>query len=462
MGESEWVVGVTFSIASSVLSCLGLIFQKYAHNQNQALPDDKKYPVMLGIVCSPCWWASFIMMGLFPFPFDFFAFSFAAQSLVVPFAGLTLIMNQFFAPCILKEKVYKIDIIASIIVFIGCTLTTVTGNHDSESYVLSDLLGFFRSPSFLVGVATLGVIMFLMTCSLLFTDPLKQNLADKTPSAVVKTTEDNNSAGSDAGEEKQDALTGNLVEKSSATCSSIVLEDIEIDGDVAKAELRNPSKLVTIKPGTVGTHVAVASPAADPWCTKLAHANFAMRPFYYGFVSGGLGALQNIFFKAVGVLMKTSVFDGSEEGQSAWTTWYPYVFILATLILAISQLSMLNKGMSRYDAILVFPLYNAMFIISSVTMGALFYGEFDDFSAQQVSLFTLGILITICGILLFVFKPRQNNDESGAVARQAAAAETEDENSDRAPTVQDIDPRSPGAESTGSFLEAPSNTVSVV
>lgn len=418
MGEYDWVIGVSFSIASSILSCLGLIFQKYAHNQNQQLPDDQKYPVMLGIVCSPCWWASFIMMGLFPFPFDFFAYSFAAQSLVVPFAGLTLIMNQFFAPFILKEKVYRIDIYASVVVFIGCTMTTVTGNHDSESYVLQDLLHAFKSSAFISGGLALCVIMIVMTASLMMTDPLKQP-QQKTTTTNLEIYPGHRTAPS-LSYEHEELDTDSQYDSDSqydtddAGGQSSVVHDQDLEDSNVP-----PRKLWKLTVNT-GTHVAVTDPEPPEKrcslkrCAKgLEYANFAMRPFYYGFVAGGLGALQNIFFKSVGVLMKSSVFDDSEEGKSAWSTWYPYVFIVVTLVLAISQLSMLNKGMSRYDAILVFPLYNAMYILSSVTMGALYYGEFDDFSAPEISLFVVGILITISGIILFVFKPRENNDEAG-------------------------------------------------
>ena len=46
------------SPGSSVLSCLGLILQKVAHNQNQVATAEKKYKVVAGIICSPCWCVS--------------------------------------------------------------------------------------------------------------------------------------------------------------------------------------------------------------------------------------------------------------------------------------------------------------------------------------------------------------------------------------------------------------------
>lgn len=433
MGENDWIIGVSFSFASSVLSCLGLIFQKYAHNQNQALPDDKKYPVILGIVCSPCWWASFIMMGLFPFPFDFFAYSFAAQSLVAPFAGLTLIMNQFFAPIILKEKLYRIDILASIVVFVGTTMTTVTGNHDDESYTLDDLLGYFKRTEFVIGALLLTSIMILMLLSLKVTDPLKQgkganekkNTAKGNPEAKHAASSETNLA------DVHLSLGGETPSTETGAQTSFVLAQ----GGVQAATSPRPSDVRSIEPVS-----SLANPPKHASMKRKRHsgkavsflrnANFSARPFYYGFVSGGFGALQNIFFKSAGVLMKTSVFDG---GESAWTTWYPYVFLITVAVLAILQLSFLNKGMSRYDAVLVFPLYNASYIFLSVSMGALYFGEFATFSTTQAILFPVGVVITLLGIIMFIFKPRDSMSEQGksqenADGDEAQEAEANDSN----------------------------------
>ena len=136
----DWLIGVSFSMGSSVLSCLGLILQKVAHNQNQAAPEGKKYKVMAGIICSPAWWAAFVVMGLFPFPLDFFAYSFAAQSLVAVFAGFTLVCNQIMAPCILKERLTKTDMFASFVVVVGTTIATFTGSHKETEFDLCELL----------------------------------------------------------------------------------------------------------------------------------------------------------------------------------------------------------------------------------------------------------------------------------------------------------------------------------
>mmetsp|Transcript_29014 Transcript_29014/g.46792 ORF Transcript_29014/g.46792 Transcript_29014/m.46792 type:complete len:436 (-) Transcript_29014:174-1481(-) len=378
MGSNDWVIGVSFSFASSFLSCLGLIFQKYAHNQNQALPDDKKYPVVIGIVCSPCWWASFIMMGLFPFPFDFFAYSFAAQSIVAPIAGVTLVLNQILAPLILKEKLYRIDIYASIVVFIGCTLTTITGDHESVTLTLDDLLSFFKRTEFIVGLVIILTIMIAMLFSLTRTDPTKNTKTEK---------KEPTTPGNDVTDQEQAQDESELVTTDKTTSLDVTDADIVVAIDDNKSE---------------------GSTKTLSWKEKASKLNFALRPFYYGFIAGGFGGLQNIFFKMIGTLMKTSVFDG---GPSAWGTWYPYVFGILTIILAVLQLSFLNKGMSRYNAVLVLPLYNACYIFLSVTLGALYYGEFADFVTRQWILFPVGVFITLCGIIMFVFKPREHDEQ---------------------------------------------------
>ncbi|CAK9054468.1 Probable magnesium transporter NIPA8 [Durusdinium trenchii] len=470
MSDNEWIIGVAFSFASSVLSCLGLIFQKYAHNQNQALPDDEKWPVVAGIVCSPCWWASFIMMGLFPFPFDFFAYSFAAQSLVAPFAGLTLIMNQFFAPLILKEKIHRIDLYAAVIVFAGCTLTTVSGNHDSETYVLDDLLEFFRRTEFVAGALTLSSLMLLMICSLYLTDPLRkedgegevageQGVPNVDKGKAASDSVDDSASDSASASETDSGARASAASSDSPSVSMAGIlpaartDDVHVDLGAGSdsntdfhhsaAELTKPSIVALMENDNHKQHVSVSLDKsssnqagqfvqAESKCEKAKEGflffNFRARPWYYGFIAGGFGGFQNVFFKSIGVLMKSSVFDDVET--NAWDTFYPYVFIVTTLVLAILQLSFLNKGMARYDAILVFPLYNASYIFLSVVIGALYYGEFNDFSSTQWTLFPIGVITTMAGILLFILKPRENQSEAGKTTKATKDQEHEDEDAD--------------------------------
>jgi hypothetical protein len=421
---SYWVLGVTVSIVASVLSCLGLIFQKYAHTQNQNLPEDKKAPVILGCVCSPCWWASFMLMGVLPFPLDFLAYSFAAQSLVAPFAALTLILNQLFAPLILKEKLHRLDIYASAIVFVGTLMTTLAGNHADVVYELEDLLELFKRATFIIGAVVLVLIMGFMIVSLRVTEAA-QEAAGHGP-AVGGT-------GAEAEVEAGQAAAGDELSKSSSTGEADAgaapraeqgqQQDMQQTDPPHKKERhqqqedqqqQNNILLTTSFESTARAKAeqleldetqaknVAAEPQADTARSFLARLNRRLCPFYYGFVAGGFGALQTVFFKAVGVLFKSSVVD---KAGSPWGSPYPYIFGIITIVLAIAQLSYLNMGMARYDAVLVFPIYNAMFVLLSVLFGSLYYDEFSNFVTWQLVVFPVGITITLAGISLFCFRP---------------------------------------------------------
>jgi hypothetical protein len=413
-----WVLGVTCSIAASVLSCLGLIFQKYAHTQNQRLPEDKKYPVVLGCVCSPCWWASFMLMGVLPFPLDFLAYSFAAQSLVAPFAALTLILNQFFAPLILKEKLHRLDIYASVIVFVGTVMTTLTGNHDDVVYQLDDLLGFFKRTSFIIGFVLLVFIMGCMIVSLRVTEAA-QDAAGHGPAVEGAEAGPGQGVGEGAEQGAGQALDEEPKSETDAGAAPKAAkgqpkgqpkgqqqqqqqlgQDHNLHATSFDSEVR--AKAEQLEQEEVEAREAAAQPQACPTTSSMARLNRKLAPFYYGFVAGGFGALQNIFFKAVGVLFKSSVVDNA---GSPWGEPYPYIFGIITIVLAVSQLSYLNMGMARYDAVITFPLYNACYIFLAVLMGALYFGEFATFVTWQLVLFPVGVAITLAGISLFCFKP---------------------------------------------------------
>ena len=63
-GESEWkyLVGVGCSLISSAGSAAGLVIQKWAHNDQQQLPEDERYPECGGLILSPTWVCGFTLL----------------------------------------------------------------------------------------------------------------------------------------------------------------------------------------------------------------------------------------------------------------------------------------------------------------------------------------------------------------------------------------------------------------
>jgi len=135
-GTSQlWIIGAVMTIIACVLNTFGVHLQKYAHIQNskRPLPQQRPYYTMF------LWWAGFFLV-LFGAIGDIAALAFAAQSLIAPLAGLTLVFNILIAPCFLEEKVTQKDIMATITIFFGCTVAVVFSNHEETVYTFSELV----------------------------------------------------------------------------------------------------------------------------------------------------------------------------------------------------------------------------------------------------------------------------------------------------------------------------------
>ena len=90
----------------------------------------------------------------------------------------------------------------------------------------------------------------------------------------------------------------------------------------------------------------------------------------YGYVAGFLGGQQNLFLKGVGTLF-TLAFGGSAE--EVFTDWYFYVFLLMMLILAPTQLAVINVGLGKFSVLKFVPAYTVLYIIMGTTVGLFFY-----------------------------------------------------------------------------------------
>lgn len=172
--EGQWVLGVAFSILSSASTTVGTLLQKYAHNLNDA--KEHKAREFLGLLLSPMWLLALFVMVLLPLPFDFLAFSMAPQSLLVPFAGMTILLNAILAPLTLGEKITRVEIVATFVILVGLVLTTAFGPKDDVDLSACELLDRYDDADMLV--------MLLSTFALIGTALYFIHLAPQT--ATVK------------------------------------------------------------------------------------------------------------------------------------------------------------------------------------------------------------------------------------------------------------------------------------
>ena len=111
-------------------------------------------------------------------------------------------------------------------------------------------------------------------------------------------------------------------------------------------------------------------------------------------VSAVLGTQSVIAVK----VMNLAVFARASEGSFA--TFWAWLDIFLLIGFATSQLAVLNMGIARYEATVVFPVYLSSWIVLSSYGGAAIFGEFDNASGTDIGLFVTGVVLIMFGTAL--------------------------------------------------------------
>ena len=79
---------------------------------------------------------------------DFVALIFAAQSIIAPLGSLTLVFNTVLAPLLLGERIGSVDVLATVCIVLGSSLSVACADHRDKLYGLDELFGLFIKPRF--------------------------------------------------------------------------------------------------------------------------------------------------------------------------------------------------------------------------------------------------------------------------------------------------------------------------
>jgi hypothetical protein len=137
-----------FSVCASLCTVFGYGFQKIGLRRSSVA----------------IWLVGFMLVGLAG-GISTTAYALTPMSLIAPLGGLTVVFNFFVAPCLIDgEKIHLYpDVPAALLVFAGCTVTTLSGTHNASRQFdsMDDILRLFAQPSG-VGVV-LGSASLAMT-----------------------------------------------------------------------------------------------------------------------------------------------------------------------------------------------------------------------------------------------------------------------------------------------------------
>ena len=79
---------------------------------------------------------------------DFVALCFAAQSIIAPLGSLTLVFNTVLSPLLLSEHIGSVDVLATVAIVLGSSLSVACADHRDRLYGLDELFGLFLKPRF--------------------------------------------------------------------------------------------------------------------------------------------------------------------------------------------------------------------------------------------------------------------------------------------------------------------------
>lgn len=77
-----------------------------------------------------------------------------------------------------------------------------------------------------------------------------------------------------------------------------------------------------------------------------------------------------------------------------------YMVIAALGITIFFQIKYLNDGLYLFEASYVVPVFQTFWCLGSVASGLVFFGEYQHMQAGQMSMFFLGIGVTVSGLML--------------------------------------------------------------
>ncbi|OQR94550.1 hypothetical protein ACHHYP_01131 [Achlya hypogyna] len=116
----------------------------------------------------------------------------------------------------------------------------------------------------------------------------------------------------------------------------------------------------------------------------------------YGGIAGTFGGQSVLLAKSTVELLKSAIWG---DGAYAFSHPTTYAIISGLVICLLCQISFLNGGLKRFDALVVIPVYQSFWILMSVLGGIMYFEEYISMSNTEKIMFTAGGTITISGII---------------------------------------------------------------
>ena len=139
--------------------------------------------------------------------------------------------------------------------------------------------------------------------------------------------------------------------------------------------------------------------------------------FGYASAAGIIGAQSVMFAKGVALMLNEGIGDALQK-------WESYTLLTGMLVTIFLQIRWLNTGLQHFDALYIVPVFQAFWIGFSVIAGMIVYRESEEMSWLQLSIFGVGISITLVGV--YSLSQRSGDIDQASIPTHAKEASVMD------------------------------------
>jgi drug/metabolite transporter (DMT)-like permease len=322
---------------------------------------------------------------------DFAAFGFAPMSLVAPTGALTIAINAVLAYLFFGERLSGVEIMGTALILVGSITAIAVGSRSDSEATLDDLLHLYTRPAVIIyGIINVGVVVLSF---------FYISLHEKAMRLKAEEEEERRERGSKVGIDAESSSSTPLVSPT--------------DGpDSLPPDLSPEDK----PPVTAATAILRLS-----WRDRL-------RALASALLSSGLSSWTNLMGKSAVELVKTTV-QGSNQMNSL-TAW---VFLAAVVGCAVLQLRAMSYMMRSFDAVLVVPIYQCLYVMLMILTGIVYFNEGASLTREKIPIFIGAILVCMCGIICITQRGKKTELDRAIDAGDSAS------HLSRANTVVSID-----------------------
>ena len=153
----QWIVGAIFYITGSITINFATNVVKLSFNiEDRKQPERRRFMLL-----RPLWWIG-IAIFVGGNVFNFFALSWAAQSLLEALGSCQFITNVFFAWILLKEQVTWAIGGCTLLILGGNVLVAIVADHQNRVYDISTLYHLYFARDFVIYMLGMTVVVIAM------------------------------------------------------------------------------------------------------------------------------------------------------------------------------------------------------------------------------------------------------------------------------------------------------------